>query len=51
MMKTLFSIGKDSAKWPEDTRDMQKSMEGFLAKALYIYLQNNNILNKDGTVY
>jgi DNA-binding transcriptional MerR regulator len=45
MMKTLFSIGKDSDKWPENTKDIQKSIESFLAKALYIYLQNNNILN------
>ncbi|MDW2799921.1 MerR family transcriptional regulator [Clostridium boliviensis] len=47
MMKTLFSIGIDSSKWPENTKDIQKSIESFLAKALNIYLQNNNILIKD----
>ena len=46
MLNTLFSVGEDFANWPEDTKDIQKSIENFLAKALSIYLQDNNILIK-----
>ena len=43
MLQVLFSAGQDLDNWPESTKDIQKSIEDFLAKALNLYLNRNGI--------
>ncbi|QXE20939.1 MerR family transcriptional regulator [Clostridium sp. 001] len=43
MFQALFSAGRDLDNWPESTKDIQKSIEDFLAKALNLYLKQNGI--------
>lgn len=43
LLKTLFSAGRDTSNWPEETKEFQNAIENFLGKALSIYLHNNGI--------
>ncbi len=47
MFKTLVSAGKDLNNWPESAKEIQRSIEDFLAKALHIYIKQNGIHHKD----
>lgn len=43
LFKALLSAGQDLNNWPEYTREIRKSIEEFLSKALYIYMNQNGI--------
>ena len=43
LLRSLINAGMDIQNWPEEAKDIQEPIKNFLAKALKIYIRNNNL--------